>query len=229
MSETTKRMKNGVEKNRLTELVMILDRSGSMAGLESDTIGGFNGMIRSQKKEDGEVLVTTVLFDSELKRLHDRVPISSIPEMTEKDYRVGGCTALLDAIGETVDHISSIHRYIRPEDVPAKTLFVITTDGMENASRSYSADQIKKTVERKQKEGWEFLFLGANMDAITTARSFGIREDHAATYMCDSAGTMMNFVAVGKAMSQVRHGKAVSKEWKKEIEQREAESGSKKR
>ena len=117
MSETTKRMKNGVEKNRLTELVMILDRSGSMAGLESDTIGGFNGMIRSQKKEDGEVLVTTVLFDSELKRLHDRVPISSIPEMTEKDYRVGGCTALLDAIGETVDHISSIHRYIRPEDV----------------------------------------------------------------------------------------------------------------
>ena len=208
-----------------TELVMILDRSGSMSGLESDTIGGFNGMLRKQKAEPGEAYVTTVLFDTAISTVHDRLPIEKVPEMTDRDYRVGGCTALLDAIGQTVEHISSVHRYVRPEDVPEKTLFVITTDGMENASREYSAEKVRKLVEKKQQEGWEFLFLGANMDAIATARTFGIAEDRAATYCCDEVGTQMNFEAVASVMSGLRAGKAVSRNWKAKIEENTRKSG----
>jgi len=206
-------------KNDLTELVFILDRSGSMSGLESDTIGGFNAMIREQKKQDGKVLVTTVLFDSKTEVLHDRLDLDRIPEMTEKDYAVGGCTALLDAIGETVRHIEGIHRYARKEDVPARTMFVITTDGMENASKAYTLDQVKRRVEAKQEEGWEFLFLGANIDAIATAESFGIRKERATNYRCDSRGLSLNFKAVGCAVSDFRKGGAVPEEWKAEIEE----------
>ncbi|MBQ1524535.1 MAG: hypothetical protein IIZ55_05315, partial [Firmicutes bacterium] len=152
-------------KKDLTELVFILDRSGSMMGLESDTIGGFNGTIAKQKKEEGEALVTTYLFNHECTLLHDRLSLDKIPEMTEKEYRVGGSTALIDAIGGAIEHISAVHRYIREEDVPAHTLFVITTDGLENASHRYSSKEVKKSIEKKKEEGWEFLFIGANIDA----------------------------------------------------------------
>ncbi|MBP5230591.1 MAG: VWA domain-containing protein [Clostridia bacterium] len=220
--------KNEIKKEapKATELVLILDRSGSMSGMESDTIGGFNGMIRRQKGEEGEAFVTTVLFDDEMTTLHDRLPISKVGDMTEKEYRVGGCTALLDAIGKTVEHISSVHRYVRPEDVPGKTLVVITTDGMENASRNYSPEAVRKLVEKKQEEGWEFLFLGANIDAITTARTFGIREDRAATYRCDKAGTRKNFKAVSEVMCCLRKGSEICEDWKEEIVEYE-ESGRK--
>lgn len=204
--------------NNITELVFILDRSGSMSGLESDTIGGFNAMIRKQKEQEGKAYVTTVLFDSKPETLHDRVDLANVPEMTDKEYAVGGCTALLDAIGETVHHIEEIHRYVRPEDVPGKTMVVITTDGMENASREYSLSAVKKCVESKQKKGWEFLFLGANIDAISTARSFGIREDRAANYHCDAKGVEKNYEVLACAVSDFRAGKALGKQWKEEID-----------
>ena len=165
--------------NDVTELIFILDRSGSMGGLEEDTIGGFNSMIEKQKKQAGECLVSTVLFDHEISTLHDRVPLADIPPMTEDDYVVRGCTALIDAIGLTVSHIEQVHRYIRKEDVPAHTMFVITTDGMENASKEYSSDKVKRMIEDKKKDGWEFLFIGANIDAVETAKHFGISEDRA--------------------------------------------------
>ena len=149
-------------KNNITEIVFILDRSGSMGGLESDTIGGFNSMLRKQKKEEGEAFVSTVLFDHESVVLHDRLPIAQVPEMTDRDYTVRGCTALLDTIGDAVHHIKNIHKYARPEDVPEHTMFVITTDGMENASRRYSSSDIKKLIGKQKKHGWEFLFIGAN-------------------------------------------------------------------
>ena len=153
-------------KKNLTELVFILDRSGSMAGLESDTIGGFNAMIEKQKKEPGNALVSTVLFDHERKVIHDRQDIQQVEPMTDRDYYVGGCTALLDAVGCAIHHIGNVHKYAREEDRPEKTLFVITTDGMENASRQYSYDKLKKLIRRqKEKYGWEFIFLGANIDA----------------------------------------------------------------
>ena len=173
-------MKNTKEtkalQNDLTELVFILDRSGSMAGLESDTIGGFNAMLEKQKKQEGRALVTTVLFDNESRTLHDRIPLERMEPMTDRDYTVGGCTALLDAIGQTIRHIADIHKYARPEDVPAHTVFVITTDGMENASKHFDAAQVRAMVEREKEEyGWEFLFLGANIDALEVADSIGIR------------------------------------------------------
>ncbi|MBP5633293.1 MAG: VWA domain-containing protein, partial [Clostridia bacterium] len=156
-------------ENNTTELVFILDRSGSMGGLETDTIGGFNSLIERQKKEEGECFVSTVLFDNESEVIHDRVKLSEIKPMTEKEYYVRGCTALIDAIGGAIHHISNIHKYARPEDVPAHTMFVITTDGMENASRHYSSDEVKKMVEKhKEKDGWEFLFIGANIDSVET-------------------------------------------------------------
>ena len=162
-------------KNNITELVFILDRSGSMSGLESDTIGGFNAMIEKQKKEDGICYVSTVLFDNISEVLHDRVNLSKIKKMTDKDYTVRGCTALIDAIGGAIHHIGNIHKYARPEDVPEHTMFIITTDGMENASHRYSSDQVKKMIERqKEQYGWEFLFIGANIDAVETAAQFGI-------------------------------------------------------
>ena len=160
-------------KKNLTEIVFILDRSGSMSGLEADTVGGFNAMIAKQKKEPGEALISTVLFDDESVVIHDRVPVQNIAPMTERDYYVRGCTALLDAIGGAIHHIGNVHKYARTEDVPEHTLFVITTDGMENASRRYDSERVKQMIERqKARHGWEFLFLGANIDAVETAATF---------------------------------------------------------
>lgn len=206
-------------KNNLTEIVFILDRSGSMSGLESDTIGGFNSMIDKQKKEDGECYVTTVLFDSVVETLHDRVKLSEISKMTDKEYFVRGSTALLDAIGSTIHHISNIHKYAREEDVPANTIFVITTDGMENSSREYSFDKVKKMIEKKKGKGWEFIFLGANIDAVETAKSFGIVKENAVNYHCDAKGTAINFACVGKAVSSVRAKGKMGCAWREEIDE----------
>ena len=195
-------------KQGLTELVFILDRSGSMSGLEKDTIGGFNSLIEKQKTEEGDALVSTVLFDSKVEVIHDRVSLDEIRSMTEKDYYVRGMTALLDAIGGAIKHISTVHRYIREEDKPEKTLFVITTDGMENASRKYSYENVKNLIEnRKEKYGWEFLFLGANIDAISTASKFGIRPDRAVEYYSDSKGTELNYKVLNKTISSFRKAK----------------------
>lgn len=191
--------------NKLTEIVFILDRSGSMSGLESDTIGGFNSFIEKQKNEEGEALISTVLFDSSCEVIHDRVDIKNISKLTDKEYYVRGCTALLDAIGGAIHHIGNVHKYAREEDKPGKTIFIITTDGYENASRFYSSSEVKAMVEKqKKKYGWEFLFLGANIDAIETARGFGISEDRAVNYCCDSEGTALNYDVIGKAVSNVR-------------------------
>ena len=205
--------------HNLTEIVFILDRSGSMAGLEDDTIGGFNALVEKQKKEEGEALFSTVLFSNESTVLYDRVDIKKVEPMTEQQYRVGGCTALLDAIGGAVHHIANVHKYAREEDRPAKTLFVITTDGMENASRAYSYDEVQRMVKHEQETyGWEFLFLGANMDAISAARSFGIRPDRAVRYKCDSAGTQLNYRAVNDAVSCLRHEREIRRDWSAPIE-----------
>ncbi len=203
---------------KLTELVMILDRSGSMSGLEGDTIGGFNSMIREQKEGEGEVLVSTVLFSNDSEVIHDRVPISKIEPMTAKDYRVGGCTALIDAIGGAIKHVRNVHKYIRPEDVPAHTMFIITTDGMENASRKYSSREVKKMIEEQKKAGWEFLFLGANIDAVETAASFGIERDNAVNYCADSIGTGVIFGAMAAPIREMRANKKVSAGWKESID-----------
>ena len=193
----------------LTEVVFILDRSGSMGGLEADTIGGFNSMIEKQKKEEGEAYISTVLFDDRMEVLYDRVPVGRVEPMNDKQYYVRGCTALLDAIGGAIHHIANVHKYAREEDRPEKTLFIITTDGMENASRSYSYREVKKMVEKEQdRYGWEFLFLGANMDAIEVAGRFGIRRDRAVNYECDSAGTALNFRVFSEAVSAVRKSKS---------------------
>lgn len=206
-------------KKDLTELVFILDRSGSMSGLETDTIGGFNSMIEKQKKEPGEALVSTVLFDHERIVLHDRCKVQDVKPMTDQDYSVRGSTALLDAIGFSIHHIGNIHKYAREEDIPEHTIFVITTDGMENASGHYDSDRVKQMIERqKSKYGWEFLFLGANIDAVETARSFGISEDRAVNYHADSKGTRLNYEAVGCAIASVRCGQAMTDDWKAPIE-----------
>ena len=209
-----------MEKNNITELVFILDRSGSMRGLEGDTIGGFNSMIEKQKKEDGEAWVSTILFDNRSEVLHDRLKLADVPEMTERDYTVRGCTALLDAIGGAIRHIGNIHKYARPEDVPAHTMFVITTDGMENASKEFSSDDVKEMIRRqKEQYGWEFLFLGANIDAVETAKHFGIDEDRAVTYRSDSAGTQLNYAVVAEAVSTVRGHRKLTRDWKARIEE----------
>ncbi len=207
-------------KNNITELVFILDRSGSMHGLEKDTIGGFNSMIEKQKKAEGECFVSTVLFDNESRVVHDRVKLSEIAPMTENDYYVGGCTALLDAIGGAVRHIGNIHKYARREDVPENTVFVIITDGMENASHRYSQEYIKKLIEKQKKEyGWEFLFLGANIDAVATASAYGISADRAVTYHCDSEGTKLNYEVTGEAIMAMRASSAMPGNWKKRIDE----------
>ena len=203
--------------NNITELVFILDRSGSMSGLESDTIGGFNSMIEQQKKLDGECLVSTILFDDESKVLHDRVKLADIPKMTDKDYVVGGCTALIDAIGGAIKHIESIHKYARPEDVPTNTMFVITTDGMENASHVYSSKQVKKMIEQQKERGWEFLFIGANIDAVETAAYYGIDKNRAVNYNADSVGTRVLYESVGRVTCEMRACKAISEDWDKDI------------
>ena len=212
--------------NNLTELVFILDRSGSMAGLETDTIGGFNAMVEKQKKEEGDALISTVLFDHESVVLHDRVDLKKIEPMTDRQYTVRGCTALLDAIGDAVHHIGNVHKYAREEDRPGKTVFVITTDGMENASKRYTYDEVRRMVERqRERYGWEFLFLGANMDAISAARRFGIREDRAVRYKCDARGTALNFEVVSDTIGCIREGARPSANWKKRIEEDYAERG----
>ena len=202
-----------------TELVFILDRSGSMSGLESDTIGGYNAMLEKQKKEAGEATVTTVLFDDQYELLHDRIDLKGTAPITDREYYVRGCTALLDAIGKTIQKIANVQKHTSPENRADKVLFVITTDGMENASREYTYDKIHALVERqKQEYGWEFLFLGANIDAISTARRFGIGADRAVNYHADSQGTRLNYDAVGKAVSAVRAGRPLSAEWRKDID-----------
>lgn len=192
-------------KKGLTELVFILDRSGSMSGLEADTIGGFNSLIHKQKKEDGEALISAVLFDDQTEVLYDRVPLNQIEPMNDRQYYVRGCTALLDAIGGAIHHIGNVHKYARKEDCPEKTIFIITTDGMENASRRYTYEKVKCMVERQRsKYGWEFLFLGANIDAIAAAGRFGIRANRAVNYECDSKGTRLNYEVLSKTVSRVR-------------------------
>ena len=206
-------------KKNLTELVFILDRSGSMSGLEKDTIGGFNAMIEKQKKEEGEALVSTVLFDNESEVIHDRVDIQKLTPMNEDTYYVRGSTALLDAVGHAISHIGNVHKYAREEDRPEKTLFVITTDGMENASRDYTYPQLKAMIQRqKEKYGWEFIFLGANIDAAKEAARFGISREYTADYHADTRGTQMVYDAVDEAVHRVRTHRPLSAGWKRSVE-----------
>ena len=204
----------------MVEMVFILDRSGSMSGLERDTIGGFNSMIRKQEKEKGDAYVTTVLFNEKSVTIHDRLPIRKVPAMTEKEYFTAGCTALLDAVGQTIRHIVNIHRYSRKEDVPEKTIFVITTDGYENASTEYDYETVRRMIEHeKEKYGWEFLFLGANIDAAKEAGRLGICADRAVTYKNDSVGVSYNYRTVGKALYSLRTEGSLPNEWKADIEE----------
>ena len=206
--------------NNVTELVFILDRSGSMGGLESDTIGGFNSLIEKQKKEDGECYVSTVLFYNVSEVIHDRVKLSEIKPMTDKEYYVRGCTALIDAIGGAVKHISTVHKYARPEDVPEHTMFVITTDGLENASHKYSSDEVKKMIERhKEADGWEFLFIGANIDSVETAKHFGIGADRAVHYRADKQGTKVLYETVAETVCAMRCNAPIAAGWSKKIEE----------
>ncbi len=207
-------------KKNLTEIVFILDRSGSMAGLEDDTIGGFNAMIEKQKNEPGEALVSTVLFDNDCEVIHDRVGIQEIEPMTRNEYYVRGCTALLDAVGGAIHHIGNVHKYAREEDRPEKTLFVITTDGMENASRKYSYERLKAMIERqKEKYGWEFIFLGANIDAAREAARFGINADRAVNYNADSIGTAVIYEAVSEAVCNVRACQPMTNNWRRKVDE----------
>ena len=206
-------------KKNLTEIVFILDKSGSMSGLEKDTIGGYNSFIERQKKVEGEAYVSTVLFSNYSNVIHDRVPLEKIEPMTEEQYTTDGCTALLDAIGGAIKHIGNVHKYAREEDRPEKTVFVITTDGQENSSHEYTYEKIKKLISRQQeKYGWEFMFLGANMDAISEASKLVIRKDRAVRYECDAAGTMLNFACVSEAMVDFREGREMTEGWKTKIE-----------
>ena len=212
--------------NNLTEIVFILDRSGSMAGLEDDTIGGFNAMLEKQKKEPGEALLSAVLFDHYSEVVYDRVDLQKIEPMTDKQYFVRGSTALLDAIGGAVHHIENVHKYAREEDRPGKTIFIITTDGMENASREYSYRQVSSMVRHAQEAyGWEFLFLGANMDAIRAAETFGIRADRAVRYECDGVGTRVKYSVVSQAIGSMRSGKGIDADWDAEIRRDYAKRG----
>ena len=207
-------------RKNLTEIVFILDRSGSMSGLEADTIGGFNSMLEKQKKETGEALISTVLFDNVSEVIHDRVPLRKVEPMTDREYTVRGCTALLDAVGDAIHHIGNVHKYARDEDVPEHTIFIITTDGMENASCRYDSDTVKKMIERqKEKYGWEFLFLGANIDAVETAKHFGISADRAVNYHSDHAGTKLNYEVLSEAVSTFRASEPLKASWKKRIDE----------
>lgn len=205
-------------KKDLTELVFVLDKSGSMSGLENDTIGGFNAMIQKQKKVPGEALVSAVLFSNESEVIIDRAPIDQVRELTEDDYFVGGCTALIDAIGGAIHHVQMIHKYIRKEDIPEHTIFVITTDGMENASYKYSSSQVKKMIKKQEKKGWEFLFLGANIDAVSTAANFGIKKERAVNYHADHHGTQVNFEALSEAFTDLRTTGEIKENWRHKID-----------
>lgn len=213
------------KNNNITELVFILDRSGSMGGLEADTISGFNGMIEKQKKEEGTAYVSTILFDNESEVIHDRVKLSEIRPMTDKDYYVRGCTALLDAIGGAVKHISNIHKYARPEDVPEHTMFVITTDGMENASSKFTYKEIKDLIGKQKELGWEFLFIGANIDAVEVAEKVGISRERTANYVADSMGTSMVFQALAAPISAMRRNMKIDREWAETLEEDKASRG----
>ncbi len=213
-------------KKDLTELLFILDESGSMSGMEADTIGGFNSMIDKQRREAGEAYVSTVLFSSDSRVLHDRAALAEVEPMTRRDYISGGCTALLDALGGAIHHIGNVHKYARPEDVPEHTVFVITTDGMANASHRYGKEEVKGMVERqKEKYGWEFLFLGANMDAIAAAEGIGIRRDRAVKYVQDTAGMELNYRVLSDTISDLRAARPLAASWKAEIEADEKRRG----
>ena len=200
-------------------MVFILDRSGSMAGLEDDTIGGFNAMVKKQQKEEGKALLSAVLFSDRSNVIYDRVDIEKVEPMNDRQYQVGGCTALLDAVGEAIRHIRNVHKYAREEDRPAKTVFVITTDGMENASREYDYKKVSGMIREQQEKGWEFLFLGANIEAVAAARDLGIREDMAVEYEADSEGTEINFEAVSGAIGSLRRSEVLDASWKADIEE----------
>ena len=207
------------KNNNITELVFILDRSGSMSGLESDTVGGFNTMIEKQKKQNAPCYVSTVLFNHTSEVLYDRVKLGEVQKMTEENFFVGGSTALMDAIGGAIHHIGNIHKYIRPEDVPANTMFVIMTDGMENASLNYSSDRVKQMIERQKKRyGWEFLFIGANIDAVETAARYGIDADRAVNYHADKEGTRVVYQSVANAVCSLRENKELRADWSEEID-----------
>ena len=216
--EKTNRNTNEIKGNGITELVFILDRSGSMGGLEKDSIGGFNAMIEKQKKQDGECYVSTVLFDNVSEGIHDRVKLSEIKPMTEDEYYVRGCTALVDAIGGAIHHIGNIHKYARPEDVPEHTMFIITTDGMENASHRYTSDRVKAMIKNQKSEyGWEFLFIGANIDAVESAAQYGIGSDRAVNYNADEKGTKILYSAVSESICKMRSNAPLQADWSDEI------------
>lgn len=207
-------------KNNYTELVFILDRSGSMAGLEKDTIGGYNALLEKQKKEKGKARITTVLFDDRYELLHRMMPLKEVLPLTDKEYFVRGSTALLDAVGLTISQMVAVHKSEKPEDKPGKVLFVITTDGYENASREYNQEKVRKMIEtQKKKYGWEFLFLGANIDAEAAAEQYGISRDRAVTYHADEEGTRLNYAVISEAVSNVRKNNNMDPNWKKKIEE----------
>lgn len=209
-------------RNNITEMVFILDRSGSMSGLEEDTIGGFNSMIKRQKDVVGECFVSTILFDDKSEVLHDRIKLSDVPEMTEKEYFVRSCTALFDAVGGAIHHIGNIHKYARPEDVPEKTIFIITTDGMENASHYYDEHRVRSMIERqKERYGWEFLFIGANIDAVAEAKRIGIESDRAANYNATSKGTKKLYSVVEKTVRQYRSCSSIDSNWSADMQNTE--------
>jgi uncharacterized protein YegL len=206
-------------KNNLTEIVFILDRSGSMSGLESDTIGGYNSLLKKQKATAGKALISTILFDNCSEVLIDRIDLKAVPFMTEKEYSTQGCTALLDAIGGAIKHIGNIHKYAREEDQPENTLFIITTDGLENASHRYNYESVKKLIElEKEKYGWEFIFLGANIDAVEVAGRFGICAERAANYNADGEGTQLNYAIMNEEIQNLRMNKGISHDWKDRID-----------
>ena len=207
-------------RNNLTEMVFLLDKSGSMAGMEKDTVGGFNAMIEKQKREEGDALVSTVLFSDGSRVIHDRADITKVEPLTDRQYFVGGCTALYDAVGDAIHHIGNVHKYAREEDRPEKTVFVITTDGMENASRRYSAGEVKRLITRqKERYGWEFLFLGANIDAHAVADDMGIEEERSACFVNDSRGNALKYEGISRAMSKVRKCMPMGAEWKADMEE----------
>lgn len=207
-------------KKDLTELVFILDRSGSMSGLESDTIGGFNSMLEKQKKEEGDAIITTVLFDNEYELLHDRVNLKGIQSITDKEYYVRGTTALLDAVGLTINKLINVQKHTTKEERAGHVMFVIITDGYENASLEFTYDKVRKMIEhQKDKYSWEFIFLGANIDAAATAESIGIREDRASNFNADSEGVSLNYEVLSETVSHLRADKSISKDWKERIDE----------
>lgn len=215
-------------KKGLTELVFILDRSGSMGGLESDTIGGYNAMLEKQKSEAGEAVITTVLFDDKYELLHDRITLRGIAPITDKEYYVRGNTALLDAVGKTINKMGIVQKHTAEEERAEHVMFVITTDGMENSSREFSYEKVRKMIEhQKSKYGWEFIFLGANIDAIATAERFGISKDRAANYNADSEGTLLNYAVISETVSCLRASRPIAENWKDRIEEDVVKRGSK--